>query len=100
MGILRDVDDEAPARGTDEVMDVAPGEPPASTPVARLDPMILGSGRARPLSSLGEGMGTGAANGNGNGTGNGTGKWENVGRNDPCPCGSGRKFKKCHGAAV
>ena len=22
----------------------------------------------------------------------------NVGRNDPCPCGSGKKFKKCHGA--
>ncbi len=21
-----------------------------------------------------------------------------VGRNDPCPCGSGRKFKRCHGA--
>jgi len=21
------------------------------------------------------------------------------GRNDPCPCGSGRKFKKCHGSA-
>jgi radical SAM superfamily enzyme YgiQ (UPF0313 family) len=21
------------------------------------------------------------------------------GRNDPCPCGSGRKFKKCHGAS-
>lgn len=21
-----------------------------------------------------------------------------VGRNDPCPCGSGRKFKQCHGA--
>ncbi|HRD91345.1 MAG TPA: SEC-C metal-binding domain-containing protein, partial [Accumulibacter sp.] len=21
-----------------------------------------------------------------------------VGRNDPCPCGSGRKFKKCCGA--
>jgi preprotein translocase subunit SecA len=20
-----------------------------------------------------------------------------VGRNDPCPCGSGQKFKKCHG---
>ena len=20
-----------------------------------------------------------------------------VGRNDPCPCGSGKKFKKCHG---
>ncbi len=22
-----------------------------------------------------------------------------VGRNDPCPCGSGKKFKKCHGSA-
>jgi preprotein translocase subunit SecA len=22
-----------------------------------------------------------------------------IGRNDPCPCGSGMKFKKCHGAA-
>jgi uncharacterized protein YecA (UPF0149 family) len=21
-----------------------------------------------------------------------------VGRNDPCPCGSGKKFKRCHGA--
>jgi uncharacterized protein YecA (UPF0149 family) len=20
-----------------------------------------------------------------------------AGRNDPCPCGSGRKFKRCHG---
>ena len=24
---------------------------------------------------------------------------ETVGRNDPCPCGSGKKYKKCHGAA-
>jgi preprotein translocase subunit SecA len=23
-----------------------------------------------------------------------------VGRNDPCPCGSGKKFKKCHGVNV
>jgi preprotein translocase subunit SecA len=22
-----------------------------------------------------------------------------LGRNDPCSCGSGKKFKKCHGAA-
>ena len=21
-----------------------------------------------------------------------------VGRNDPCPCGSGKKYKRCHGA--
>jgi len=24
---------------------------------------------------------------------------EKVGRNDPCPCGSGKKYKKCHGRA-
>jgi len=24
---------------------------------------------------------------------------EKVGRNDPCPCGSGKKYKKCHGLA-
>ncbi len=26
--------------------------------------------------------------------------YANVGRNDPCPCGSGKKFKKCHGAHI
>lgn len=26
--------------------------------------------------------------------------WEMTGRNFPCPCGSGRKFKHCHGALV
>lgn len=24
---------------------------------------------------------------------------EKIGRNDPCPCGSGKKYKKCHGQA-
>uniref|UniRef100_UPI0031D33559 preprotein translocase subunit SecA n=1 Tax=Roseateles sp. TaxID=1971397 RepID=UPI0031D33559 len=24
-------------------------------------------------------------------------EWGHVGRNDPCPCGSGKKFKACHG---
>jgi len=24
-------------------------------------------------------------------------KSEKVGRNDPCPCNSGKKYKKCHG---
>jgi len=24
-------------------------------------------------------------------------QFQGVGRNDPCPCGSGKKFKKCHG---
>ncbi len=26
------------------------------------------------------------------------GEADRVGRNDPCPCGSGKKYKKCHGA--
>jgi preprotein translocase subunit SecA len=25
---------------------------------------------------------------------------DKVGRNEPCPCGSGKKYKKCHGAAA
>ena len=27
-----------------------------------------------------------------------SGKLRRVGRNDPCPCGSGKKYKRCHGA--
>jgi preprotein translocase subunit SecA len=43
--------------------------------------------------------GTRRVDGNGNGAGNGTngaphGK---VGRNQACPCGSGKKYKYCHG---
>jgi preprotein translocase subunit SecA len=25
---------------------------------------------------------------------------QKIGRNDPCPCGSGRKYKHCHGRLV
>jgi uncharacterized protein YecA (UPF0149 family) len=28
-------------------------------------------------------------------TGGKRSKFEGVGRNDPCPCGSGKKFKRC-----
>jgi preprotein translocase subunit SecA len=28
------------------------------------------------------------------------GGWEQTSRNSPCPCGSGKKFKHCHGALV
>jgi preprotein translocase subunit SecA len=27
-------------------------------------------------------------------------RWERTSRNAPCPCGSGKKFKHCHGALV
>ena len=26
--------------------------------------------------------------------------WRNTGRNEKCPCGSGKKFKHCHGRYV
>ncbi|HWJ24139.1 MAG TPA: preprotein translocase subunit SecA [Gemmatimonadaceae bacterium] len=101
LGILEDVPaDEAaettaatptPPTGTEEVMDVGPGEPPptAST-VARPEPTVVGAGRsARPLSKA---MGAGAP-----AHAPTPADWKNVNRNDPCPCGSGKKFKKCHG---
>jgi preprotein translocase subunit SecA len=25
---------------------------------------------------------------------------QKIGRNDPCPCGSGKKYKHCHGKLV
>jgi preprotein translocase subunit SecA len=31
---------------------------------------------------------------------NDPGSWGKVSRNAPCPCGSGKKFKHCHGALV
>jgi preprotein translocase subunit SecA len=62
-------------------MDVGPDESPGTSAV-RPEPTILGAGRGvRSLS----GEQAGQTN------------WSSVGRNDPCPCGSGKKFKKCHG---
>jgi preprotein translocase subunit SecA len=83
MGILEDVRSD---EGTNAAMDVGPAEPPATKLVeARKDPVVVGAGKTR---SLG---GDGAA---------ATTDWSTVGRNDPCPCGSGKKFKKCHGASL
>ena len=42
-----------------------------------------------------------ARNAGGDASTNGSGPrvtGDKVGRNDPCPCGSGKKYKKCHGA--
>ncbi len=42
-----------------------------------------------------------AASGGGGGTATATAPPANrkIGRNEPCPCGSGKKYKKCHGGA-
>ena len=46
----------------------------------------------------GHGTGNGAGNGGTNPATVVKGEDEKIGRNDPCWCGSGKKFKKCHGA--
>ncbi len=84
LGVAEDVPEE-------EVLDIGPGEPGAEDEAIKPDPMILGAGRARSLSGAIVGAPSGAA---------GVQDWSTVGRNDPCPCGSGKKFKKCHGASL
>jgi preprotein translocase subunit SecA len=85
LGILEEIPSEAaapPPDGTDAAVDIGPAETPASKPItARKDPTIVGAGRVRSFDN------TPPANID----------WSTVGRNDPCPCGSGKKFKKCHG---
>jgi preprotein translocase subunit SecA len=90
LGILEDVPPEPKPReenGTDAAVDIGPAETPTSKPVtARKDPTIVGAGKIRSFSDAN----TPPANVD----------WSAVGRNDPCPCGSGKKFKKCHGASL
>jgi preprotein translocase subunit SecA len=90
LGILEDVypeEDGADGNGdgVEEVVDIGPSEPPQQKPAARAEPIVTGAGRVRSLNA--------AANA-------APADWSTVGRNDPCPCGSGKKFKKCHGATV
>ncbi len=86
LGVLEEVPSESPdGAGTDETLDIGPAESPGEAAVRR-EPMVVGAGRPRALREPAAAA-TGAAD------------WANVGRNDPCPCGSGKKFKKCHGAA-
>jgi preprotein translocase subunit SecA len=61
-------------------------------PVDPMDPSIIGQ-------PLVDDMGSFRPNG-GNGHGaadlSGAKGAPKIGRNDPCPCGSGKKYKKCH----
>ena len=88
LGVLEDIvpDEEVNGDGEpEEVVDIGPAEPPSQKKAARAEPIVTGAGRVRSLSAAANAM---------------PADWENVGRNDPCPCGSGKKFKKCHGATV
>ena len=61
-----------------------PKSPDTSAP-PRPEPKVIGAGRG--VTNLAAGTPNA-----------GNADFSNVGRNDPCPCGSGKKFKKCHGA--
>jgi preprotein translocase subunit SecA len=103
LGVLEDVapgvdgrEDGDGAGSTDQVMDVGPEEPPKRGAAARPEPTVVGAGRVKSLRPpTGSVPGIPSTPG-----GTAGGDWANVGRNDPCPCGSGKKFKKCHGAGV
>ncbi|HEV3231970.1 MAG TPA: SEC-C metal-binding domain-containing protein, partial [Candidatus Dormibacteraeota bacterium] len=73
----------------------APGEP-SGVPAGAGVPQAVGAGRAAAAvpgyaglqaRAVGAGAGPAAA----------VAQAGKVGRNDPCPCGSGRKYKRCHG---
>jgi uncharacterized protein YecA (UPF0149 family) len=83
--VAEDVPNMPPAaRASDATADA-----PAPEPVT-LAPVVIGAGRPRTLDG---GVGGTVAGGMPPGT-----DLSKIGRNDVCPCGSGKKFKKCHGA--
>ena len=91
LGILEEVSDEAMATPAESAVTVLADEvavresaPLERKAVAKSDPLVVGAGRARSLSSMAASP-AGATD------------FTGAGRNDPCPCGSGKKFKKCHG---
>jgi preprotein translocase subunit SecA len=86
LGVLEEESRAAGQVPADTALDIAPAEPPATAGnvVAKRDPVVVGAGRTR---SLNQAAPTDV-------------DWSTVGRNDPCPCGSGKKFKKCHGASL
>ncbi|MFZ9899071.1 MAG: preprotein translocase subunit SecA [Gemmatimonadaceae bacterium] len=71
------------------------GTPPASAPTS-IDPFAPAADPTTMPKVVGAGRGVASLAAAPSPS---TGEFEGAGRNDPCPCGSGKKFKKCHGAA-
>jgi preprotein translocase subunit SecA len=86
LGVLEDIPSAEP-ESDDGVVDSGPEEEPpvpSKRTVRRPEPTVVGAGRTRTLTQEAPA----------------SVDWSHVGRNDPCPCGSGKKYKKCHGATV
>jgi preprotein translocase subunit SecA len=63
----------------------------------------MGGAAAAAASAAGGPVATASGNGNGDGAAAGGARQQvragpKIGRNDPCYCGSGKKYKRCHGA--
>ena len=83
MGILEDVPvDEADGGAVAVVPNGALGTT-STRPVMHGTPAVVGAGAVRSLEAGGGALPAG---------------WQDTSRNNACPCGSGKKFKKCHGA--
>ena len=92
MGMLEDVPVDEPVRPTGDAAAAATSSSPAgdasvpesvAAPVMAV-PRVVGAGAVRSLDPQQSG----------------SVDFSTAGRNDPCPCGSGKKFKKCHGATA
>jgi len=83
LGILEDVPAEEPEPAKAAEPAPAPAGASASPQPPRKAPTVVGAGRARTLGDTSKPANV---------------DWSKVRRNDPCPCGSGLKYKKCHGA--
>jgi len=96
LGVMEEIDVDG-GEGTDATLDIAPAEAPKKGTAVRPEPTVHVGGKS---SSLSKAMAGGAIGGVPGvpGVPGGSADWSNVGRNDPCPCGSGKKFKKCHGS--
>ena len=64
-----------------------------SIPAPARQPAAVGAGRGAEAAAAGAGTAASSARDRRPVT-------RKVGRNDPCPCGSGKKYKKCHGMAA
>jgi preprotein translocase subunit SecA len=96
LGVMEEVEADG-GEGTDATLDIAPAEAPKKGTAVRPEPTVHVGGKSSSLSKAMAGGTIGGVPGV-PGVSGGSADWSNVGRNDPCPCGSGKKFKKCHGA--
>ncbi|MEP6766219.1 MAG: SEC-C domain-containing protein, partial [Gemmatimonadaceae bacterium] len=84
LGILEEFTPDAVANADDGTQP-SPMPDESTRPMMKSSPTIVGAGNIKRLEPTSNTLPVG---------------WENTPRNNACPCGSGKKFKKCHGATL